>query len=557
MRRPKPFLAIALTTALALLAGACGGDDDDAAGQPSATTTAEAPDKGGVLVLGAEQEPDCADWIAICAGASWGTWTMAVHTMPRAFDYVENDYRVSNLLTGEPELEVGPPQKVTYRIREEAVWSDGQPITSSDFKYTWDQIANGEGIYDKTGYDRIEAVDDSDPKVAVVTYREPFAGWRDLFGGFFGIYPSHLLEGKDRNALMKDGYQFSGGPWVIEAWIKGEEIRLKPNPNYWGDKPNLEGVVFKFITDTAAEQQAYLTGQVTAIYPQAQLELAQLRGAPDTEFKADYGLAYEAIWFNTDKPPLDEKAVRQAIAYATDRNAIVEQLFGAVLPGIEPLQAFVGYGTEYYTPAFEKYSRDLEKVDELMSGAGWTKGDDGIWAKEGTKATIENSTTAGNRRRELAQQILQAQWKEAGFELKINNTQSGTLFGEWGPQGVFQSAIYAQQPTPDPGSCAIWCARNIPRAENGNSGNNWTRLESDAIDAPWDAADKELDEEKRAELVRDGTEALAEEVPALPIDPFPDVLVWNRARIGGPIGFNSSYSMFWNLNQWFCRGGTC
>jgi peptide/nickel transport system substrate-binding protein len=554
MARSKALLALAL--AAALVAGACG-DDDSATNEPSATTTAETPDKGGTLVLGAEQEPDCADWIAICAGASWGTWTMAVHTMPRAFDYIDNGYRVSNLLTEEPTLEVGPPQKVTYKIREEAVWSDGEPITSADFKYTWDQIANGEGIYDKTGYDRIEGVDDSDPKVAVVTYKEPFAGWRDLFGAFFGIYPSHLLAGKDRNALMKDGYQFSGGPWIIDAWVKGEEVRLKPNPAYWGDKPNLEGVVFKFIPETSAEQQAYKTGQVAALYPQPQLELAQLKGSPDTTFKADYGLAYEAIWFNTDKPPLDDKAVRQALAYATDRNQIVEQLFGAVLPGIKPLQAFVGYGTEYYTPAFEKYTRDLKQVDTLMTGAGWAKASDGIWRKDGKKATVENSTTAGNKRRELMQQILKEQWKEAGFDLQINNTQSATLFGEWGPQGVFQSAIYAQQPTPDPGSCAIWCARNIPTAANGNSGNNWTRLESDAIDESWDAADKELDETKRAALVKSGTEALAEEVPALPIDPFPDLLVWNNARVGGPISFNSSYSMFWNLNQWFCRGGSC
>jgi ABC-type transport system substrate-binding protein len=53
---------------------------------------------------------------------------------------------------------------VTYRIAEEAVWNDGEPITSSDFRYTWEQIANGSDIYDKTGYQDIESVDDSDPR---------------------------------------------------------------------------------------------------------------------------------------------------------------------------------------------------------------------------------------------------------------------------------------------------------------------------------------------------------------------------------------------------------
>ena len=63
------------------------------------------------------------------------------------------------------------------------MWSDGEPITSDDFKYTWDQITTGKDIYDPTGYDKIESVDDANPKVAVVTFKEPFAHWTQLFGG--------------------------------------------------------------------------------------------------------------------------------------------------------------------------------------------------------------------------------------------------------------------------------------------------------------------------------------------------------------------------------------
>ena len=100
---------------------------------------------------------------------------MGAHTMPRAFDFdPETASRSpSILLAGEPKLEDrGPQQTVTYKINPEAVWSDGEPITSTDFKYTWDQIANGNDIYDKTGYEDIESVDDSDPKTAVVTFSD-------------------------------------------------------------------------------------------------------------------------------------------------------------------------------------------------------------------------------------------------------------------------------------------------------------------------------------------------------------------------------------------------
>src|SRR5262249_6694966 len=161
--------------------------------------------KGGTLIIGWEQEPDCMDWIGSCSGSSYGYWMAAVQTMPRAFDVLKDDqgnysYKPSILLKGEPKLETSPQQKVTYDISDAAVWSDGQPITSTDFKYTWDQIANGTDVYDKTGYTNIQSVDDSNPKVAVVTFSKPFGDWKGLFTGNYGVFPSHLLQGKDRDA---------------------------------------------------------------------------------------------------------------------------------------------------------------------------------------------------------------------------------------------------------------------------------------------------------------------------------------------------------------------
>jgi peptide/nickel transport system substrate-binding protein len=550
---------LTLLAALSLVAAACG---NNGGGDGKATTTTEGAKavKGGTLVLGAEQEPDCADWISSCAGASWGTYTMGAQTMPRAFDLTPDAKTVpSSLLAGEPKLESGPPQKITYKINPKAVWSDGQPITSSDFKYTWDQIKNGSDIYDKTGYKDIASVDDSDPKTVVVTFTTPYAGWHDLFGGFYGVYPKHLLEGKDRNAEMKDGYKWSGGPWMIDHWTKGQEVALIPNPNYWGSKPNLDKAVFKFITDTAAESQAYKTGQIAMFYPQAQLELTQLFTLPNTKHDVNTSLSYEALWFNTAKDPLTDANVRQALAYATDRDAIVNSLFGPVQPGIKAINGFMTPGNKqwYTSEPFKKYKKDLTKVDELMKAAGYTKGADGMWAKGGKPATLAISTTAGNKRRELTEQLLQSQWKEAGFNLTTNNTKAGTLFGEWGPQGVFQIALYAQvPPSTDPGICSTFCSENIPTTANP-SGQNWTRLASPAIDTPWKQVDKELDETKRKDLVEQGQKSLADALPGLPIDPFPDVLIYNSAKLNGPIGHNFAFGPFVNMNLWWCTGGNC
>jgi peptide/nickel transport system substrate-binding protein len=566
LQRKHPLLKLlVLLLTFTLFAAACGGGDDETtdegAGETTETTAAEQAEKGGTLVLGAEQEPSCADWIASCAGASWGVWTMQAYTMPRAFEfnYKTGEQTHSNLLADEPQLDEGPPMKVTYKINPKAVWSDGTPITATDFKYTWEQITTGTDIYDKTGYEDIQSVDDSKKDTVVVTFKKPFAAWKDLFGGFYGVYPSHLLQGKDRNATMKDGYKFSGGPWIIDTWTKGQEVKLVPNTKYWGKQPNLDAVVFKFIPDTAAEQQAFKTGQVAMIYPQAQLELAELKTLPNTKFDAITGLNYEAFWFNTEKAPVNSKVVRQALAYATDRNAIVQQLFAPVQPDIKPIQGFITPGNkQWYTDPFKKYTLDLKKVDELMTGDGWAKGADGIWAKGGQKAIIEMSTTAGNKRRELTQQIVQSQWKAAGFDLRFNNTRAATLFGEWGPKGTFMSALFAQvPPSTDPGICTTFCSKNIPSDANENVGNNWTRIKSPQIDEIWQKVDETLDEDERKNLVNRGHAALAEEVPGIPVDPFPDIIIYNTAKLRGPIDHNFVYGPFWNVHEWWCVGGQC
>jgi peptide/nickel transport system substrate-binding protein len=127
---------LALIAAVGLVAAACGGSSDNGKGSSSTTAVANVPN-GGTLVIGAEQEPDVADWMDANAGSSWGLWMMGSQTMPRAFDFVNENgdwvYKPSILLDGEPTLQTGPPQVVTYKINPAAKWSDGVPITSSDF----------------------------------------------------------------------------------------------------------------------------------------------------------------------------------------------------------------------------------------------------------------------------------------------------------------------------------------------------------------------------------------------------------------------------------------
>jgi peptide/nickel transport system substrate-binding protein len=551
---------------VALVAVACSSSKKNASspttaassGASSTTSTTTAIKQGGSITIGAEQEPDTMDWISSDAGAAWGVYTVETNTMPRAYDYTDDGYKPSILLTGAATLVTSPQQVVTYHINPKAVWSDGQPITSTDFFYTWDQIAHGKDIYDTTGYANIASVNDTDPATAVVTFTSPYADWQGLFGGQYGIFPSHILKGQDRDAAMKAGYTWSGGPWKLDHWTKGTEVELVPNPMYWGQKPYLASVTFKFITDTAAEQQDYKSGQILASYPQAQPGGEALKGQPGTYFDAVTGLSYEALWLNVDQFPLTDVAVRQALAYATDRNAIVKQLFAPIQPDIQPIQSIdtPAFGAVYTTP-FAKYSLNLPMVNTLMTGDGWAKGSDGIWAKGGKKAALTLKTTTGNKRRQLTAQILQSEWQAAGFQLTVTPETAGVLFGQDLPGGNFQVGLYAQTPTDnDPGQCNVWCSKNIPSAANGNSGENWDRLVNPAMDKDWETVDTSLDPATRISNAQAAQAILADQVPAIPLDPFPDILVINSSKIGvvgGTFQHNFAYGPFVYMNTWYAK----
>jgi len=196
-------------------------------------------------------------------------------------------------------------------------------------------------------------------------------------------------------------------------------------------------------------------------------------------------------------------------------------------------------------------------VNTLMTGDGWAKGSDGIWAKGGKKAALTLKTTTGNKRRQLTAQILQSQWQAAGFQLTVTPETAGVLFGQDLPGGNFQVGLYAQTPSDnDPGQCIIWCSKNIPSAANGNSGQNWDRLVDPALDTPWLDADTNLDPAARIKDAQAGQAILADQVPALPLDPFPDIVVINSSKIGvegGTFQHNFAYGPFVYMNTWFLK----
>lgn len=551
-------VVIAALTAAALVGSLAACSSSGTTPEPSEVAVVD----GGELVIGAEQEPDCADWIATCGGSIWGTYVMQIPTMPSVFQtrLDGDDWKPvpSDLVTGEPETEVADDgtQTITYSINPDAVWSDGEPITSADFAYTALQIRDGDDIFDKTGYDRITAVDSSDPATAVVTLNSAYAGWRTLFS-VYGIMPAHLLEGQDRAAIMADGYDFSGGPWKIEKWTRGTSVTLVPNENYWGEKPHLDKVTFLFLPDTTAAFQALKSGQVSVLAPTPQLDaLTQIdAGLPGIRSQVDARSGnLEAIWLNNSVAPFDSVAVRQALAYSIDRDAIVKRLFGSL--GIDKAQQ--SFNSPMVAPFasddFSQYTLDLDKVDELMTGDGWKKDGDGVWAKGGETATFSIKTLAGNKRRDLTVQVLQSQLADAGFDMTIDQVTPADLFGTIAPQGDFQAGIWALVDTfPDPTLSSTFSSVNIPSDANGFSGINFYRTDIEGLDDLLAQVDTEVDPDARIAASHEADKLIAENVPSLPLDAVPNVLLWSE-KVGGPLQINPIEGPFWNLAEWGLAG---
>jgi peptide/nickel transport system substrate-binding protein len=510
----------------------------------------------GTIRVAAEQEPACADWASSCSSGIWGNWTLGNLTMPQAFVIDTNgDYVPGAILVDTPTLDPGPPMRVTYRIRPDAVWSDGQPITSADFEYTRQQYLDGGAT---TGYQDIQSIDTSDPKVAVVTYSKVFAAWRDLFGGLQYVLPSHLLEGKSRAKAMKDGYAFSGGPWELQdgkkGWKKGRSLTLVPNDAFWGTKPSIGKVIFQFVPESSAETQAVKTGQVVAAYPSpTEGILDQFDEKQNLQYSVTFGNDAEAFYINASQFPLDSQAVRQAIAYATDRQAIVEQILDPSVRDGRVLQSFVvPTFKKFSTPAFEKYSLNVEKTDQLMSGDGWKKNGDGVWEKGGRTASFEVDTTSGRPDRELALEIWQSQLEAAGFDVSVKTLSPDVLFGKRFPTGKFDIALATASGTPDPGLCSLFCSSLIPTKESPD-GTNITRTNSPAIDEAWTLVDSTLDDATRIDAAKRGQVAIADYVASIPLYQAPSIFVYDSDRLGGRLETNTVMGPFFTMNEWVLK----
>jgi peptide/nickel transport system substrate-binding protein len=548
MRRPRrrPLHLAVSSLALALVLAACGGGGGGGGTGSSATATKD----GGTLSYAADQEPT-----GFNNNTSKDNGTSVLNVVINMFPPVfrlHPDYSVqlNNELMDSAEQTSADPQTIVYKIKQEAVWSDGTPVSADDFIYLWKNL-NGSvednDVASTTGYDQIKSVKGSDDgKTVTVVFAEPFTDWKSLF---YGLLPAHYMEkvaGGWNTGLDKNPEKIPvNGPFKVSTWEQGQSLTMVRNDRYFGPKAHLDSVVFRFLPESTTQPAALQNSEVDLIYPQPQLDLvAQVKALPDVTSELNIGLSFEHFDFNFKNEHLADPAVRKAIATGMNIPELVNRTVKQFTDQAQPLGNRIWLpGQKYYQDHFGEYGKgDTAGATKLLEDAGYTKGADGVYAKDGQRLSLRISTTAGNQLRETQEQLFQAQMKDIGVEIKIANADSTKLFGDWLPGGNFDIANFGWVGNP----FAISSSQDIYRT---GGGGNYGQYASKKVDQLFAQAVREVDEAESAELGNQIDQQLTADMATIPLYAKPTYLAVRKTFTG--VGDNATQEgPFWNSNLW-------
>jgi len=476
--------------------------------------------------------------------------------------------------------------KITWTLKEGLVWSDGTPVTSEDVKFSWQYCtAEGGGCAQIEKYGGIKSIDTPDERTVVVNFKgpKPFP-----YTAFVGAQSPIIQKAQFADCLgpkapectEENFHPVGTGPFVVDDFRPNDVIQLSANPNYRDpDKPAFATVLFKGGGDATAAGRAVLeTGEFDYAW-NLQLApdvLANMEEAGQGEVISGFGTLVERIMINfTDPDPahgdrratrdhphpfLTDKAVRQALSMAIDRELLVE----------------IGYGdagrvTCNVLPAPEIYAstandackvQDIEGARALLDETGWTDSDgDGVRDKDGVELSILYQTSTNAVRQDF-QALIKQWWSEIGVETELRNIDASVFFGgDPGSPDTFQKffadvEMYANNfdGTDPEAYMSNWHCDQIPKPENQWQGNNMPRYCNPEYDALVEEMQRTGELEKRAELAKAMNDMLMQDYVMLPLVDRGRVSAKSKS-LGGVV-LNTWDSELWNVADWYRKDGT-
>ncbi len=428
---------------------------------------------------------------------------------------------------------------ITFHLRKKVRWHDGRPFTSRDVLYTYRVTVDPRTPTAYAGdFLKVKKAEAPDDYTFRVTYDKPFAPALSSWSA--AILPRHLLEGTDitRSALSRR--PVGTGPYRFKEWTGGQKIVLVSNHDYFEGRPYIDGYIIRFIPDNAT---MFLELRAGGIDRMGLSPLQYKRQTDNNLFQKNYrkyrylSSSYTYLGYNLKHPLFADKQIRQAIAYAVDRQEIIDGVLmglGKIATG--PFKP----GTWVYNPNVRDYPYDPEKAKALLARAGWSDSDqDGVLDKEGRMFAFEIITNQGNDVRAKTAEIIQRRLAEIGIRVKIRIIEWAAFVNDFINKRRFDATILGWTIPLDPDIYDVWHS-----SKTGPEELNFVSYSNREVDSLIEKGRGTFDIAIRKRCYDRIQEILADEQPYLFLY-VPDALPIISARVRGvevsPLGIGHNF----------------
>lgn len=466
------------------------------------------PRKGGTLILAVPADPSTLN----CGVESSQIVAIVTSSIYSGLIHIDED---SN---PHPELarswEVSPDGLVyTFQLRDGVKWHDGQPLTSADVKFSFENLVGKYNARGREAYRNIKAIETASPTTVKISLKKPYSPFLEILTAHDGcIMPKHIYEGTDVLKNPRNFQPVGSGPFKLKEWQKGSHLTLVRNENYYKKgRPFLDSIIYRIIPSAATRAVAFETGEVSAIigsnsFPYQHVD--RLKKVPGIVIKDIGSPSLIGVNFNLkDNPILAKREVRVAIAHALDKKFIVDKGLRGVGKVIESV---IPPGIPWaHNPNAPKYPFDLKQANVLLDEAGHPKKAGNI------RFPLRLTFEAGNDNAERPVQIIREQLKAVGIDVKLERLERTVML-----EKVFKKYDFDLWfgPLTTRGHPALGTARLYTTSSiTGRPFTNFTRYSNPKVDqlfAQAVAATKKADMTKAYHEVQD---ILMHDLPTIPV----------------------------------------
>jgi peptide/nickel transport system substrate-binding protein len=402
----------------------------------------------------------------------------------------------------------GNSQTITFTLRSDAGWHDGQPVTADDVVFTIKSARDPvlDSLYGpQLGH--VTEVSAPDDGTVVVSFDEPHCPSLTVLGEL-PILPQHLLAGSDPNIESFGSAPVGSGPFVFVGWTPGGEVHLARNDEYWGGVPYLDALSYRPFENATDLGHALESGQIdVALMPPGRLPDFTL-SSPSFSVYRYSAPEFLFVAFNGDHPVLSDQRVRLALSMAVDR----EQLLGQALDGWGELIAGSLPSTHWAADsALRPPAYDPDGARQLLAEVGWTDSDgDGWLDQDGERLRLPVRTNGGNQLREDVATLIASYYRAIGVDASAELVVWGALVDDLFTHD-FEVIVFAWPLQAEPDQSRLW----LSTEDEVGSGYNFVsfadetadRLMQEALAVPG------CDPTLRAERYRQIQRLLAQERP--------------------------------------------